>query len=58
MAIAGLVTGIGACAMVIWGITVITSGLNSISNELNKGPAAVTQQEAHVIYQGWFVGNF
>ena len=64
MAIAGLVAGIVAFALAIWGISIVFSGLNDLSNELNKidtGNAsaahAVTHQEAHLIHQSWFVGN-
>lgn len=62
--IAGLVTGIVAFAMAIWGMSIIFSGLNDMSNELNKigngnaaAAKAVTHQEARLIHQSWFVGN-
>lgn len=42
MAIAGLVTGVIAFAMAIWGISVILSGLNSLSGELDRASSGNT----------------
>lgn len=67
MAIAGLVTGVIAFALAIWGITIIMSGLNQVSTELNEldhaaAPAtqaqhAVTHRENRMVHQGLWIGN-
>lgn len=59
-------TGIAAFAMAIWGISIIVSGLNSLSGELDYAsgghttPAAThaaTYEEDHLVHQGLWVGN-
>lgn len=67
MAISGLVTGVAAFALAIWGIVIIMSGLNAVSTELNDldhaaAPAtqeqhAVTHQENRMVHQGLWIGN-
>lgn len=68
MAIAGLVTGVAAFALGIVGVSIMVSGLNSISNEFDhldtsvvpSSPAAqhaVTHQEARMVHQALWIGN-
>jgi hypothetical protein len=66
MAITGLVTGIAAFGLSIWGVSVMLSGMNAISSELDQlnssAPAAgaqhaVTHQEARMVHQALWIGN-
>lgn len=66
MAIAGLVTGVIAFAMAIWGISIIMSGLNSLSGDLDHASSgntvssathAATSQEDHLVHEGLWIGN-
>lgn len=66
MAIAGLITGLAAFAMSIWGMVIVFSGMNQLShdidNSLNSAPASqaqhtVAHQEARMIHQGLWIGN-
>jgi hypothetical protein len=66
MAIAGLVTGVAALALAIYGVSIVMSGLNSISSELdnvNTGSApasalhAVFNQEDRMVHQWLWIGN-
>jgi hypothetical protein len=52
--------------MAIWGISIIVSGLNSLSNDLDKATSGtgsaqathgVIHQEDHLVYQALFTGN-
>lgn len=68
MAIAGLIAGVAAAAMAIWGISIVFSGINQLDNEINKldsstGTAqvhaqrVVNHQEHRMIAQDIFVAN-
>jgi hypothetical protein len=66
MAVTGLVTGVIACALAIWGVSIIMSGLNTVGGELDhldhgtptaQTQHAVTNQEDLLVHQSMFVGN-
>lgn len=67
IAFTGLLTGVVAVALAIWGVVIIVSGLNAVSGELDHLdhgtappiPASpmVTNQEDHLIHQALFLGN-
>ena len=67
MAVTGLVTGVVAFGLAIWGAVIIMSGLNTFSGELDHldhgtaAPAqathAVVNQEDLLVHQAMFVGN-
>lgn len=67
MAIAGLATGVAACALAIAGVSIVMTGMNSIGHELDRldgsaAPAAQAQhsvihQEDRMVHQGLWVGN-
>jgi hypothetical protein len=67
VAVTGLVTGVAAFALAIWGVVIIMSGLNTVSGELDHldhgtaTPAqpthAVVNQEDILVHQAMFVGN-
>ena len=66
MTIAGLLAGVLAFALAIWGVVIIVSGLNTVGGELdhlNHGtpsaqPArAVTNEEDLMVHQALFLGN-
>jgi hypothetical protein len=70
MAVTGLVTGVAAFALAIWGVVIIMSGLNTVSGQLDHidhldhgtaAPAqathAVVNQEDILVHQAMFVGN-
>jgi len=65
VAIAGLVTGVAAFALAVWGIIIVMSGLTSLSAALDHAqghPATaasqvVMTQEDRVIRQCLFLGN-
>jgi uncharacterized protein DUF4190 len=66
-AVTGLVTGVVAFALAIWGVVIIISGLNAVSGELDHLdhgtappiPASrmVTNQEDLLVHQALFLGN-
>jgi hypothetical protein len=62
MAIAGLVTGVAAFALAIWGVVIVFKGLNTLSSDLDNAassavPAAhtaqVVSQEDRVATTSW-----
>lgn len=67
MAVTGLVTGVIAFALAIWGVVIVMSGLNTVSGELDHldhGTAASTQaahavvnEEDLLVHQSMFLGN-
>lgn len=67
VAVTGLVTGVAAVALAIWGVVIIMSGLNTVSGELDRldhGTAApaqathtVVNQEDLLVHRAMFVGN-
>jgi len=67
MAVTGLVTGVVAFGLAIWGVVIIMSGLNTVSGELDHldhgtaSPAqathAVVNEEDLLVHQSLFLGN-
>lgn len=62
-AIVGLVAGVAALAMAIWGMSIMVSGLNQLVSELNSTTAsgnapASLHAVIHFIHRSEFVGNF
>jgi hypothetical protein len=67
MAVTGLVTGVVASGLAIWGVVIIMSGLNTVGAELDHldhgtaAPAqaahAVVHEEDLLVHQAMFVGN-
>ena len=66
MAITGLVTGVAAFALAIWGVVIVFKGLNTLSNDLDNAassavpaahPAQVISQEDRLVHQDLFIGN-
>lgn len=67
MAVAGLVTGVVAFGLAIWGAVIIMSGLNTVSGELDhldhgtavpaQAAHAVVNQEDLLVHQSLFLGN-
>lgn len=69
MAITGLITGLIALALAIYGFTVVNSAVNSLNDDLNNantssGAASfqsaqqrADRQEHHLIHQGYFITN-
>jgi len=69
MAVTGVVTGVIALALAIWGVSIIVSGMNTVSGELDNldhgtgtTPATETahtviNQEDLLVHQALFLGN-
>jgi hypothetical protein len=69
MAVTGVVTGVIALALAIWGVSIIVSGMNTVSGELDNldhgtGPTPATEtahtvinQEDLLVHQALFLGN-
>jgi Domain of unknown function (DUF4190) len=70
LAVTGVVTGVIALALAIWGVTIMVSGLNTVSGELDHldhgtsttVPATETahtviNQEDLLVHQALFLGN-
>jgi hypothetical protein len=67
MAVIGLVTGIVALGLALWGVVIIMSGLNTVGGELDHldhstaAPAqaghAVVNEENLLVHQSLFLGN-
>lgn len=69
VSIAGVVTGVIALGLALWGVSVIFAGVNALSHELDElgsggaSPAAqivhaVTHQEGRLIHQSLWIGNW
>lgn len=69
ISIGGLVTGVIAFGLAVWGVSVIFAGLAALSHDLDEldsagaSPAAqiahvVTHQEAFLLHQSLFIGNW
>lgn len=67
MAIAGLVTGVLALGLAIYGLSVVVAGLNQLETDLGHGTNGahalvqvqhvILQQESHLIHQLLWIGN-
>jgi hypothetical protein len=69
MAVTGVATGVVALALAIWGVSIIVSGMNTVSGELDNldhgtgaTPATETahtviNQEDLLVHQALFLGN-
>ena len=67
MAVTGLVIGVVALGLAIWGVVIIMSGLNTVSGELDhldhgtasspQASHAVINQEDLLVHQSMFLGN-
>lgn len=67
MSIAGLLTGLAAFALAIWGISIVFSAANSLNEELSKiqdTTSVTSQPQVHIdhqehefVHQAFFVGN-
>ena len=67
MAVTGLVTGVVASGLALWGVVIIMSGLNTVSGELDRldhstvpsaqASHAVVNEENILVHQSLFVGN-
>jgi hypothetical protein len=67
MAVTGLVAGVVASGLAVWGVVIIMSGLNTVSGELDhldhgtaptaQASHAVVNQEDLLVHQSLFLGN-
>jgi hypothetical protein len=67
MAVTGLVTGVVASTLAIWGVVIVMSGLNTVSGELDhldhgtapsaQASHAVVNEEDLLVHQAMFVGK-